>query len=119
MWTPIFMNLFEGAESMCSQFGIKLAAIEGCEIIVASYTDEDYSGDAYVLFKKDGKFFEVEGGHCSCFGLSESSYWGDSDSQWKPQEVSLERLHDYTKSVGNINNGTCSTIKRYLESLTA
>ena len=53
------------------------------EIIVAVYSYEDYDGSAYVLARKDGKLFEVEGGHCSCYGL---------EGQWKPSEVSIKYL---------------------------
>lgn len=40
-------------------------------LLYADYTYEYYSGDAYVLgYNKDTKqFFEVHGGHCSCYGL--------------------------------------------------
>lgn len=53
------------------------------EILVAVYSYENYEGSAYVLAKKDGNLFEVEGGHCSCYGL---------EGQWKPTEVSVEYL---------------------------
>lgn len=46
-------------------------------------------GSAFVLFEKDGKLFEVNGGHCSCYGL---------EGQWEPEEVVLEELeHRLTK----------------------
>jgi len=48
------------------------------KIIYADYTFEDYSGDAYVLGydKQKKQFFEVHGGHCSCYGL---------EGQWEPE----------------------------------
>jgi hypothetical protein len=49
----------------------------------ASYTYENYSGDAHVLFEKDGKLWEVYGSHCSCNGLG---------GQWKPGHVTWEAL---------------------------
>lgn len=52
-------------------------------ILFASYGNEDYSGSAWVLFKKDGKLFEVNAGHCSCNGLG---------GEWNPSETSLEEL---------------------------
>jgi len=42
---------------------------DGINILFASYSYENYSGDAYVLFEKNGKLFEVFGSHCSCYGL--------------------------------------------------
>lgn len=50
---------------------------DGVDVLFAAYEYEDYSGDAFVLFKKDGKLFEVHGGHCSCNGL---------EGQWEPEE---------------------------------
>lgn len=52
-------------------------------ILLASYGNANWSGDAFVLFEQDGKLFEVHGSHCSCYGLEE---------QWKPEEVSLLEL---------------------------
>lgn len=53
------------------------------ELIVGIYHLDSYDGDAFVLYKRDGKYFEVNGGHCSCFGL---------EDQWKPEETSLEAI---------------------------
>lgn len=52
-------------------------------ILFASYGCANYSGDAWVLFEREGKLFEVNGGHCSCYGL---------EGQWEPEEVSLKAL---------------------------
>ncbi len=56
---------------------------KGIDVILASYEYEDYSGDAFVLFKKDGKLYEVNAGHCSCYGL---------EGQWEPEETTVESL---------------------------
>jgi hypothetical protein len=53
------------------------------EVLFACYTYEDYSGFATVIFKRDGKLFEVSGSHCSCFGL---------EGQWLPQPVTWAAL---------------------------
>ena len=80
-----------GRAGMISDFHISEDDLDGVEILVAAYEYEDYSGDAYVLFKRDGKLFEVHGGHCSCYGLEE---------QWDPEEttkdVILHRLENGT-----------------------
>lgn len=52
-------------------------------ILFASYSYANYSGHAWVLFEKEGKLYEVNGSHCSCYGLEE---------QWQPEEVLLEEL---------------------------
>lgn len=56
---------------------------QGVEILLASYSYANYSGDAFVLFRRDGKLYEVNGGHCSCYGL---------EGQWEPEETSVEAL---------------------------
>ena len=68
---------------MCGDFQIEESALNGLNILLATYTFEDYSGDAFVLFEKDGKLFEVNGGHCSCYGL---------EGQWEPEETTSEAL---------------------------
>lgn len=65
-------------DALIADFNIGKQDIEGYEILLASYTYEDYSGDAFVLFNHDGKMYEVNGSHCSCYGLEE---------QWIPEEV--------------------------------
>ena len=48
------------------------------DIIVAAYGCDDNSfGDAFVLFKRDDKLFEVNDSHCSCEGLG----------NWNPEET--------------------------------
>lgn len=52
-------------------------------IILASYETPSYEGYAYVLFEKNGKLYEVDAGHCSCYGL---------EGQWNPTEVDIKEL---------------------------
>jgi len=53
------------------------------QILFASYGGRSYEGDAWVIFTKDRKLYEVNGSHCSCFGL---------EGQWKPEETSWEAI---------------------------
>lgn len=53
------------------------------EILLASYDDDYYAGNAVVLFLRDGKYFLDASSHCSCFGLEDS---------WDPQEIAKEQL---------------------------
>lgn len=61
----------------------KIKEWEGINILFASYSYENYSGDAFVLFERGGKLFEVNGGHCSCHGL---------EHQFEPEETTLDSL---------------------------
>lgn len=54
-------------------------------ILFASYGQDNYFGDAWVLYEKDGKLYEVNGSHCSCYGL---------ENQWNPEEVMLKELEN-------------------------
>lgn len=72
-----------GLDGIKGDFRISDATLAGVNILLASYTYEDYSGDAFVLFERGGKLYEVNGGHCSCYGL---------EDQWEPEETSIEAL---------------------------
>jgi len=56
---------------------------EPINILFASYSYQDYSGDAFVLFERDGNLYEVNGGHCSCYGL---------EGQFSPEETDVDVL---------------------------
>lgn len=74
-----------GIGSLKYNFQIDDSDLEGVEILLAYYSYEDYEGIAFVLFRKDGKLYEVNGSHCSCYGL---------EDQWQPEEVMLEELEN-------------------------
>lgn len=83
----------EGGEAeMLSDFGIGPEALAGAKVLVASYTYEDYTGDAYVLFERGGKLWEVHGSHCSCYGLSQQDYEYTPGTQWEPEETTAEAI---------------------------
>lgn len=56
---------------------------KGVKVLLASYTYESYEGDAFVLFRRKGELFEVNGGHCSCNGL---------EGQWEPKPATKKEL---------------------------
>jgi hypothetical protein len=96
----IYMHNFSSKESIISEFGIDSSELEGAEILLAYYHVGDYGCDssAFVLYRKDGKLWEVNASHCSCYGLSESGYSGETESQWDPEETTVEALeHRATK----------------------
>jgi hypothetical protein len=115
----MFLNDWKDSEieGMKADFGIDDAALEGVTVLLASYTYEDYSGDAFVLFERGGKLYEVNGSHCSCYGLSESSYSGDTETQWQPEETAIEALrHRLDKGhVGEISEA----LRHVLDDLSA
>lgn len=78
---PVFLNDFDSKENVLEAFEEKSDA----NILFASYGCEGYEGSAWVLFEKDGELWEVNGGHCSCYGL---------EDQWSPEKVLLKELQN-------------------------
>ncbi len=85
---------YEGMIGDFNDFSGQIDFAQGCEILLAYYCYEDYSGEAFVLYRKDGQIFEVNGSHCSCYGL---------EGQWEPEETSVDEL------MHRINNGQLGT----------
>jgi hypothetical protein len=70
-------------EEKKAQMKAALQQWKDLNILFASYGQDNYSGDAFVLFEKGGELFEVNGGHCSCYGL---------EGQFSPEATTLEAL---------------------------
>lgn len=79
----VYYEDFECFEDVESEFQVSLAHKENFRVLFAIYTYEYYNGDAFVLFEENGELFEVNGGHCSCYGL---------EGQWEPEKTSEEAL---------------------------
>lgn len=52
------------------------------EIVYAVYNQEYYEGYATIVFTRDGKLWENNDSHCSCYGLE----------TWSPEETTPEAL---------------------------
>lgn len=78
-----FSGDWESAADIIADFKIAPEALADAHIIAAHYVFEDYEGSAYVLFEKDGNLYEVQGSHCSCYGL---------EGQWEPRIETPESL---------------------------
>ena len=79
----VYRHDFKDAEDVIAQFDAPADALAGATVFFADYTYEDYSGSATVIFEKDGKLWEVNGSHCSCYGL---------EGQWQPEETTWEAI---------------------------
>jgi len=79
----VFFGLFEKVDDVVKEFSITHNDLNGCDVVFAYYSYEDYSGEALVVLRdpQDGTFYEVNGGHCSCYGL---------EGQWEMEETTLE-----------------------------
>lgn len=68
------------------------------ELLIASYETPDYEGYAFVLYTRDGKLYEVNASHCSCFGLEDG--WSPEETSWKA--LLMRRVgYNYDQSVAD------------------
>lgn len=81
----MYFGNWSGIEGMMADFNIGNDELKDAKVIAAVYNYEDYDGSAMVVFRRDGKLYEVHGGHCSCNGLEDS---------WSPEETTYEALMD-------------------------
>ena len=82
-------------KEIIESFNIKNSQLDPYEIIYGYYHDEDYSGSCFVLLqeKSSGNLFEVNGSHCSCYGL---------ENQWELEATTIESILHRLKQ-GHIN----------------
>lgn len=81
---PPYSNI-EYFHKMKRKMDEALKKYENVHVLFASYGQDNYSGDAWVLFEQNNKLYEVNGSHCSCYGL---------EGQWEPEEVNLLELEN-------------------------
>lgn len=84
-----------GREALLLDFEIDAAELEGVEILLASYDYHEYAGEAFVLFRRAGRLYEVNASHCSCFEL---------EGMWRPEETTVEALR-YRVEQGELGKG--------------
>lgn len=94
----VFEGNFDCVKDVKSEFAVKDDSLDNAFVLLAWYGYGDYDGSAFVLFERDGKLYEVNGGHCSCHGL---------EGQWDPEETSAAEL------VHRIKNGGLGTDSYY------
>lgn len=76
------------------------------EILWAEYDMDGYEGSAFVLFRKDGKLYRVDGSHCSCYGL---------EGQWLPEETSWEVLKETQGKRESYYSAPCKEFGEWLQ----
>lgn len=78
-----YIEGFSSQKDIIDNYGAPADALKNAKVYLAWYGYGSYEGSSLVIFEKDGKLYEVNGGHCSCNGL---------EGQWKPEETSWEAL---------------------------
>lgn len=75
-----FLQQFTSVEDVVNRFqGSSARDLKGATVHIAWYGYGSYCGSAFVLYERNGVLCEVNGSHCSCFGL---------EGQWKPERTS-------------------------------
>ena len=95
----IYKGIFEKKEDVFQEFSNSWDELdsdmkkemENCNILFAWYGNGSYDGTAFVLFERDGDLYEVNGSHCSCYGL---------EDQWDPEMTSVEELEHRIREGG-------------------
>jgi hypothetical protein len=64
-------------------FGLTPTQLRGVDILLAAYGGDEFGGEAFVLFRRDGVLYEVNALQGSDGGLSD---------QWEPEETSVRAL---------------------------
>lgn len=81
----MYLGIFKSKEDVIQQYEAPEDALDGAEVLLAWYGDGSYCGSSFVLFRKGGKLYEVNGDHCSCYGL---------EGQWDPEETFVAALRE-------------------------
>jgi len=79
-----------------SVFGLNKGTLDQVEILLASYTESDDAGYAFILFRHQQLLYEVNASHDSLL---------DFQDQWQPEESSVEAL------LFRLNKGNLGSIK--------
>lgn len=79
----MYLDIFSDLDDVIQEFQLDKKDVDNINVLLAFYEYEDYSGYAFVLFERDGLLYEVNGSHCSCYGL---------EGQWEPEETSVDAL---------------------------
>lgn len=81
----MYLEDFKDNEDVACQFGSDkedtidiLRTLNSSTVHIAWYGGGAYDGQSFVVYEKDGVLYEVNGSHCSCYGL---------EGQWKPEET--------------------------------
>lgn len=106
----MFLENFDNKDDVAHQFALNAEDLKGVKILFAVYNCGDYEGQAFVVFRKNRKLYEVNGSHCSCYGL---------EGQFEPEETNVKALtHRLEKgALGYSLGGHEANFRKMLDSL--
>lgn len=79
---PVYLNDWRDRQLQGLMNDFEVNHVEG-NILFASYGQENYNGQAFVLLEKAGKLYEINADTSSWYGL---------EGQFEPEETTLEAL---------------------------
>lgn len=79
-WEPIYKSSSEEEKARHAKI---LSDLDGAKIVLALIENYGYEESAIVVYEKDGRLYETNGSHCSCYGF---------EGTWSPEETSMEAL---------------------------
>ncbi len=81
----IFLNEWRDGDVALLQsvFGLPASRLSNATILLATYTHDEFGGEAFVLFRQNGRLYEVNASHDSAGGIT---------GQWEPEETYLQVL---------------------------
>ena len=100
---------FHSRESLIHAFSTSDLPSED-QILFASYDCPPYEGYAFVLYEQDGKLYEVNGSHCSCYGL---------EGQWEPEETTWSAIAIRTWSLNDEGSAIHALVTAHVQLLNA
>lgn len=112
--TPVFLEAFSDEKSVYSNFTSKNSYMDDWtpekeltdyKVLFAWYDTGNYEGDAFVIASKDDVLYEVNGGHCSCYGL---------EGQWDPEVVVLKELTQRLENKDRYERGYEGQLRTFL-----
>ncbi len=68
----MILGNFSDEADVCRQMAFTDEQRQNRTIVYAQYSQIDYDGDATVIYLEDGKLYQINASHCSCFSLSEA-----------------------------------------------
>lgn len=78
-----YIQEFKNKQDVIDQYHASKHALDGAKMYLAWYGYGSYCGSSLVVYEKGGRLYEVNGSHCSCYGL---------EGQWEPEETSWNAL---------------------------
>lgn len=92
-----YYGLFGSKKDVASSYQVGDGVLDNFDILFAYYNYEDYNGYSWIVGIRSGKLYEVNGSHCSCYGL---------EGQWYEEETTSDSVNHRFKLWKKKSNNT-------------